>query len=430
WRSSGIASPDLFVRLDPAKQELVHGGEDLRQFYSWFRFAAGELRKGVFPSWTPYAGAGQPFVGKQQNAIFYPLNALVYLWNDPAAYLLELALRYLFAALFTFLLARRLDLDFAPAFVSGCIFMLSNCMTHWGIHAYSASSAFVPGLLLLTEEYLDGFQKRTLLLVPFAVALAFLGGHSESAIRGYLLAGVYLGVRLWAMPRLSASERFAAGARYVGCASLGALVSMVHLLPSAEYYFHSYTHVWRNLEDFSFSQQHAARALRLEGAPLRIAGLGSAILFAWGIRRMIELIEGRKPRSAAFGALAAASLAIFLAAATSLGMTTDFWPHLTLHLKYDPTQAAWVGPLACAFGFFAFSFVALALLERGSPLPIRIFGAVFLLGLALIHRAPLISHWFFKLPLLSQFLPELSPETDLCLALTAGFGFSLSLRSA
>lgn len=428
WRTSWIASPDLFVRLDPAKQELVHGGEDLRQFYSWFRFASDHLRAGVFPSWTPFAGAGQPFVGKQQNGVFYPLNVLIYLCNDPSVFLIELALRYWLAAIFTFLLLRKLGAEFIPAFLSGCVFMISNCMTHWGIHAYSASAAFVPCVLLLTEYYLDGFGQKALSLLPFAVALCFLGGHSESAVRGYLLAGIYLSARLWTMRKIPTAERVWAATRYIGFASLGALLSLVHLLPSAEYYLHSYTHVWRNLEEFAFSQHHVARSLRLEDAPLLISGAIGLALFGWALKKARGRLESRKPMALGWATLSAAGLALFLAAYGSLGMTMDFWPHMTLHLKYDPTQAAWVGPAACAFGFFVWTFIGIDLLDPETPGSIKVFGAVLIVGLALIHRTPVVSHIIYRLPLLKEFLPELSPETDLSMAIVAAFGFHQILR--
>jgi hypothetical protein len=113
--------------------EIVFGGETLYWTdLSWIHFprhtfAAEEWLAGRVPLWDPYEDTGLPLLGETQVGVLYPLSAI---FLSPLSTSLELSffilIHFTLAALFTFLLARSLELSRAAATVAGLAYGLGG----------------------------------------------------------------------------------------------------------------------------------------------------------------------------------------------------------------------------------------------------------------------------------------------------------------
>lgn len=218
---------------------VLVGYDTLSYFFPYRAYAAWALGQGGFPEWDPYLFGGAPFLANAQTAIFYPLNLLFLLLPAAAAYVYSVLLHVLLAGLFTYLYLR-LSLGVSPAAAAtgGAVFMLSGFLGSQVGHINQVNVAVWMPLLFLCFD-LARRRSRAVFLAALVVALQFLAGHTQESY--VMLAGLtlYAGfglAGLWATARGSERWRLAlALARaYLGSLALGALVSAVQLLPTAE----------------------------------------------------------------------------------------------------------------------------------------------------------------------------------------------------
>jgi hypothetical protein len=86
-------------------------------------FAAREWLAGRIPLWDPYQHLGLPFLAESQVGALYPFSALFLTGLSPATELsLYIMLHCSLAALFTYLLARAINLGYTSAAISGLAF--------------------------------------------------------------------------------------------------------------------------------------------------------------------------------------------------------------------------------------------------------------------------------------------------------------------
>jgi len=240
----------------PALRLHVLQGDFTNQFYPFRYFAAAEWRAGRIPLWNPYVFAGHPFLADIQTAVFYPLslaNALLgALFGLPLAALeLEMAAHYPLAALFTYLLGRRLLGSRLGALVAAAVFTFSGFLTSYPAQqlAMLESAVWLPLVVLLLDlgatRPASGYRWHV--AAGLALAVCILAGHPQTAMLvaytslAYL---VYRTVTLTPDPSPALRERGAEGGvrvalrAFVGAAiflAVGLGVAAVQVLPAAEF---------------------------------------------------------------------------------------------------------------------------------------------------------------------------------------------------
>ena len=111
-------------------------GDFSQQFYAFARYEAARLQSGQLPLWNPYIYAGHPFLADIQSAVFYPLS-LVTVWVTAVkgftyrSLELEAIGHFFLAALFTYLLARRLTRSRPGGIAAAIAFAFSGFLTSY-----------------------------------------------------------------------------------------------------------------------------------------------------------------------------------------------------------------------------------------------------------------------------------------------------------
>ena len=107
--------------------------EIVNAHYAWYTYAARWIQRGIVPLWDPFRYGGSTFIGEMQNGLFYPFKLALYLSPlDQNGLLSERAFNLVFvfshwlAALWMFVLARYLKLNYFPALVAGISFGLGG----------------------------------------------------------------------------------------------------------------------------------------------------------------------------------------------------------------------------------------------------------------------------------------------------------------
>jgi hypothetical protein len=172
-------------------------GDFYDQFVAFARYEATRLHAGQLPLWNPYTFAGHPFLADVQAAIFYPLSLLTMLATSGLSALpsraleLEALLHFPLAALFTYLLARRLTNSRSGGLVAAGVYTFSGYLTSYPPLqlAILEVQAWLP-LILLTLDLAasavaTGASRRALgwtLAAGLALGLSTLAGHPQSSL--------------------------------------------------------------------------------------------------------------------------------------------------------------------------------------------------------------------------------------------------------
>jgi Bacterial membrane protein YfhO len=224
-------------------------GDFTQQFYAFARYEAARLQSGQLPLWNPYIYAGHPFLADIQSAVFYPLSLLTMLLTAAKGFTyraleMEAIGHFFLAALFTYLLARRLTRSRSGGLAAAIAFAFSGYLTSYPPLqlAILETQVWLPLLLLLLDVAAERLERgvpwaasRWAVAAGLAFGVALLSGHPQSGLLvGY--AGLAFGLfRFWPRPlarRLSAWRWPLALLALFGLFGLG--IAAIQLVPSWE----------------------------------------------------------------------------------------------------------------------------------------------------------------------------------------------------
>lgn len=160
----------------------------LRQFYPARVYATDMLSRGTFPLWSPHVLAGQPYFASFQTAMLYPPNmgflglyaAFGLSWGLKAQCAFVVFHLWL-AGVFTYLLARDLEIGRTGSTVAAVTFMFAGFMTAHAGHVNQVSSAaWLPLVFLLFNRALSRKKPGYAVGAGAAMAMALLAGHLQS----------------------------------------------------------------------------------------------------------------------------------------------------------------------------------------------------------------------------------------------------------
>jgi len=228
-------------------------GDFMDQFYAFARYEATRLHAGQLPLWNPFTFSGHPFIADIQSAVFYPLSLLTMALTAVGRFSyhaleLEAIAHFMLAAVFTYLLARRLTRGRIGGLTAAVVFTFSGYLTSYPALqlAILETQVWLPLILLALDvagerrEMGDARASvRWVLAAGLLLGVAYLAGHPQSALL-VTYAGLAFGLfRFWPRDVGATKRGWRPWLRIAGLLALflavGLGVAAVQLLPSLEF---------------------------------------------------------------------------------------------------------------------------------------------------------------------------------------------------
>ncbi len=229
-------------------------GDFTQQFYAFARYEASRLHSGQLPLWNPYTFAGHPFLADIQAAVFYPLSLLTMLLTSFGGFFYralewEALAHYPLAAVFTYLLARRLTHSRIGGLTAAIVFTFSGYLTSYPPLqlAILETVVWLPLIWLLLETAADRLAagarmaaSRWAVAAGLALGVALLAGHPQSGML-VAYAGLAYGLyRFWPRPVVWRWQTWRWPLGLLGLFGVVGLdLAAVQIVPSAELLAHS-----------------------------------------------------------------------------------------------------------------------------------------------------------------------------------------------
>ena len=189
----------LFFREIILQQKFLW--EDfIYQYYPFRNFASVSLSNWTLPFWNPYTFGGMPFLADIQTAVFYPLHLLLtfFVKNDQLHFIyLEylIIFHYFMAGVFSYYLARSLDLNEWASILAGITFMFCGFMVTHAIHeTMIIQFAYMPLIFMFYNKSLITNKLKYILLTGLFMGITILCGHPQITLYiffTFLLFGLY-----------------------------------------------------------------------------------------------------------------------------------------------------------------------------------------------------------------------------------------------
>ena len=340
-------------------------------------------------------------MGKMAPSVFSPFNLPYYLFALSstsrlcALTMVSVALKFYFAFIFLYLFARLVDIGWFGAIFGALSFISSYHFYFWIIYGIEVSALCVPLLFLLSELYFHKRRRLSLILLPWASAFSFFGGHFETAFLAHLTVGIYFMARLWADAALPSQDKLRHLSAFVGALLGGACISGFYMLAGQDYLHNSYTLVWRSLPSYGWSYNSIAKHLTGDDFPVAFLGLAGVGLSIWLFQRLPKAWrEGSTSERLISVGLTAAVLGIALAFLANLGLDLSF-ARLTTHIE-NGSLIVWSADLLMLFlAFWAWG--------ASESIPLRILGWIMLVILLIYLKLPPLTNGMAHLPLIGEF---------------------------
>lgn len=194
---------------------------------------------GHIPLWNPTIFGGLPYVGAMHGDIFYPTAWLRLVLPTALAMDLGFVIHYVLAALFTYLLLRKLGASWGGAVVGGFSYQLSGVIGSY-VQPGHDGKLFVTTLLPLAllslwvairDRRLEGYA-----LLAVTVGLSLLSPQTQMTQYLLIAAGLFTLYLVFGEPkRAPVSQQATELAMALGAVVLGFMISAVQFLPFWEY---------------------------------------------------------------------------------------------------------------------------------------------------------------------------------------------------
>ena len=231
WRDAYASTNPRGV---PFKNFLIT--DPVRQQIPWRKIAMTSWMDGKLPTWNAYSFAGTRLDSNIQAAVYYPLNFIFFILNFVTAWTILVMLQPFIAGvgLFVYLRHHKLSL-LASMFgaVSWAFGGFSIAWLTWGTIMQTAM--WLPMILLCLDHLMQSRisrmdERRWMLAIWVFVFLLMSAGHSQIALYGLMVAGLYA-LRLYNMEKFPQQARKALLSRLGLLGIVGACITIPIWLP-------------------------------------------------------------------------------------------------------------------------------------------------------------------------------------------------------
>jgi len=174
-----------------------------RLYYPGRIFLMEMLKKGQLGFWNPYIFMGFPLLAEPEVGPLYPLN-LLFTLPIPHYYALTLfiVLHYSLAGVFTYLLARSLDISRAGSFISGLVFAFSGfLMAQLTNINILTGSIWLPLILCLFSQAIRRRSYAFAAGAGIVLSLQILSSHPQIILYILIVLGLYYLYSLLTLPQ-------------------------------------------------------------------------------------------------------------------------------------------------------------------------------------------------------------------------------------
>ncbi len=226
-------------RFIPPQNPLL--SDQISPFFVWHALVSQRIQAGhSLPLWNPYVFSGHPLIANMQSALFYPPNLLLN-WLSPGVVIsIRDIFNLCFAAFFTFLFARTLQISTRGSIFITLAFVLSGPFIVWLGHPLSNVLATLPLLMWAVENLIARPTLRWMGILAIGIGLAFLAGHPETTFHVVTFVALYGALRLITLRPTLKAGGIRIGVAFLGVL-LGAAISAIQLVPFTEFLLQSST---------------------------------------------------------------------------------------------------------------------------------------------------------------------------------------------
>ncbi len=269
---------DLFGRFapwstapgaDPTSGSSIYISDTLDFFVPGMHEIRERLLAGDLAGWSDLVGGGSSLLGTPVFGVISPGRWLYLLLPTALAPGWAKLAELVFAAVFTFLLVRRLGGSKVAGWLAGFIYPLTGFMIGWNNWPQVAVGSVIPMLFWAVERFLLTPRPRHLVPVALASALLVFGGFPAVAGQTFYVVGAYAVVRVAVSHRRQlglAGRRLVALAVGVG---LGVGLTAVQVLPFSQQFLAGVDLSYR---DQGFFGDSPHRFLLTTAFPMSFAG--------------------------------------------------------------------------------------------------------------------------------------------------------------
>lgn len=221
----------IFWKLFTLEQAFL-SGDHREQQYPWASFYQDQIRDGQLPWWTTHIQSGFPILAEGQIGAFYPVNFLTfYFLPAKMAYNYGILLHYFLAAFFCYALLQKLGRSVWACVLGTLIFLYGSSQGGYFYYNYISQKVVIwlPLTLLLIENLFERKRLGTAFWLAIIFAFEIFGGYLQVAIYSLFYTGLYFVLR-W----LTQKEKGKTFALFTAACVLGAVISLVQLLPTFE----------------------------------------------------------------------------------------------------------------------------------------------------------------------------------------------------
>src|SRR3989344_1950750 len=213
-------------------KELLNA-DAIRQIYLWKEFAMEQFKDGQIPFWNPYTFSGQPLLANFQSSVFYPLNALYFIFDAKNAWILLVVTQPFLGGIFMYWLLKSFKLKNISSIFGAVAFMFSSYLITWMENVNIGHSyIWLPVSLWAINGFFEKQKFRYVLVLILSLAAAILGGHPQTAIYIYAVVFLFFAYRLLDAKKLNLKNLFLV----LFALAAPVLVSAIQLFPTLAFY--------------------------------------------------------------------------------------------------------------------------------------------------------------------------------------------------
>ncbi|MDI9585708.1 MAG: hypothetical protein QM473_15900 [Acidobacteriota bacterium] len=208
----------------------------VQQFYPWRKFAGESLRAGQVPFWNPYELCGNPFVGNNQSAVFYPETWLSAIMPAERALGWATSLYFLISGALMYAFLRAIALRRAACLFGAVAFMFNGFVIGWlCFPSFRSVPGWLPGMLLGVEVMARGRRGLGAAICAACTGLQFLAGNLHISLYVLMIFAAYAVFRLVAVWREEGRLSAVSVAWWIACGvGIGGALACAQLLPTLE----------------------------------------------------------------------------------------------------------------------------------------------------------------------------------------------------
>jgi hypothetical protein len=174
-------------------KSLFIGGDNLTQFYPWFKVYSESIRHFGLPFWTRYMQSGFPLMAEGQVGGYYPLNIIFFLMLPlNLAYNYVIVFHFIIAGASVYLLTRRLGACEWGGTLAAIIFCFGSAYAGCFYNVISLKTlSWTPLVFLLIELFFEKRKPSYIIIAGVIFGVQLLAGFAQLAFYCYIFYLAY-----------------------------------------------------------------------------------------------------------------------------------------------------------------------------------------------------------------------------------------------